>query len=227
MLHCTPVWSGPRTPVALVRATRSPREAVCAVAYSQLSPEPPIASSLHCWRAGCVESIAQKDVTIMLAVSMRPTRQEFRHALLLADPAFRLIGRPRIDVRDERRDAAVEAALRPVDTAVELADDLRPAGAGIGRLALRLGGLLALEQPGRLLGHALRLARQALRLLGRRGTAPHEHQPNHHRGGERARASPGGGVQYTGRSAASHRGISSEDALLGHKAALVGHGGTL
>ena len=56
----------------LLRATFCPRDAVCAVAYSQLSPEPPTASSLHCWRAGADESIAQKDVTALLAVSRRP-----------------------------------------------------------------------------------------------------------------------------------------------------------
>ena len=74
MLHCTPVWSDPSAPEALSRVTLSPREAVCAVPYSQLSPEPPIASSLHCCSGGCDESIAQNDVTGMLAVSMRPAR---------------------------------------------------------------------------------------------------------------------------------------------------------
>src|SRR4030095_2695950 len=73
-LHCKLLWRIPRTPVPLLSATFWPREGVCAVPYSQLSPEPPTASSLHCWRAGCVPSIAQKDVTIAAVVSVRPTR---------------------------------------------------------------------------------------------------------------------------------------------------------
>src|SRR6266446_2398742 len=73
MLHCTPIWTVPRAPLVLLRGTCSPREAVCAVPYSQLSPEPPTASSLHCWRIGAVESIAQKDVTGVLLMSFRPT----------------------------------------------------------------------------------------------------------------------------------------------------------
>src|SRR5438876_8443759 len=73
MLHWMPIVTGPRAPVPLLSVTCSPREAVCAVPYSQLSPEPPIASSLHCWRMGAVESIAQKDVTVLLLMSFRPT----------------------------------------------------------------------------------------------------------------------------------------------------------
>src|SRR2546430_1186119 len=46
----------------------------CAVAYSQFRLEPPMTSSTHCDRAGAVESIAQKDVTVALEVSFRPTR---------------------------------------------------------------------------------------------------------------------------------------------------------
>src|SRR5213080_2832587 len=69
MLHWMPIVTGPRAPVPLLSVTCSPREAVCAVPYSQLSPEPPTASSLHCWRGGCAELIAQKDVTVLPAVS--------------------------------------------------------------------------------------------------------------------------------------------------------------
>src|SRR5439155_16083177 len=43
MLHCKLPWTAPRAPVALLSDTFSPREAVCAVPYSQLSPEPPTA----------------------------------------------------------------------------------------------------------------------------------------------------------------------------------------
>src|SRR5437867_1304931 len=74
MLHWMPIVTGPRAPVPLLSVTCSPREAVCAVPYSQLSPEPPRESSLHCWRMGAVESIAQKDVTVLLAVSFRQAR---------------------------------------------------------------------------------------------------------------------------------------------------------
>src|SRR5262245_8893712 len=63
-------------------ATVSPRDDVCAVPYSQLSPEPvPGASSLHCCRAGCELSIAQKAVTVPLVVSLRPTRSPAAAAL--------------------------------------------------------------------------------------------------------------------------------------------------
>src|SRR6266446_3764212 len=72
MLHCTPIWTVPRAPLVLLRGTCSPREAVCAVPYSQFSPEPPTASSLHCWRIGAVESIAQNDVTVVVLMSFRP-----------------------------------------------------------------------------------------------------------------------------------------------------------
>src|SRR5438128_12294053 len=68
------IWTAPRVPVVLLRGTCSPREAVCAVPYSQLSPVPPRESSLHCWRMGAVESIAQKDVTGTLVVSFRQAR---------------------------------------------------------------------------------------------------------------------------------------------------------
>ena len=77
MLHCTLDWTVPRVPVALSRDTFCPREAVCAVAYSQFSPEPPATSSSHCWRLGVVaasEAIAQKEVTGMPAVSFRQAR---------------------------------------------------------------------------------------------------------------------------------------------------------
>src|SRR5262245_6139715 len=64
-------------------ATFSPRDGVCAVPYSQLSPEPvPGASSLHCCSGGCELSIAQKDVTGVLAVSLRPLRSPAAAALL-------------------------------------------------------------------------------------------------------------------------------------------------
>src|SRR5262245_62001570 len=82
-LHCRPLCAASgfpvtgsrpaRVPAELLRSTFSPRELVCAVAYSQLMPEPPTASSLHCWSGGAVESMAQKDVT-MLAMSFRFTR---------------------------------------------------------------------------------------------------------------------------------------------------------
>src|SRR5437879_1603934 len=73
MLHWMLPTTGPSAPVPLFSVTCSPRDAVCAVPYSQLSPEPPTASSLHCWRIGAVESIAQKDVTVLLLMSFRPT----------------------------------------------------------------------------------------------------------------------------------------------------------
>src|SRR5439155_25366216 len=56
-LQPTLIWSGPRLPLALSRATFSPREGVCAVPYSQFRLEPIKASSMHCWRRGAVESI--------------------------------------------------------------------------------------------------------------------------------------------------------------------------
>src|SRR5262249_2556038 len=71
-----PIWSGPRVPSAL-SATSSPRDGVCAVPYSQLSPEPPIVSSMHCWSGGAVESIAQKAATVMAVVSWRPLSGPF------------------------------------------------------------------------------------------------------------------------------------------------------
>src|SRR5690348_13505901 len=72
MLHCTPVASVPSIPVAFVSGIRSPREAVCAVAYSQLSPDPPTASSLHCWSGAALGSIAQNDATVLPPVSISP-----------------------------------------------------------------------------------------------------------------------------------------------------------
>src|SRR5437667_6779941 len=72
MLHWMPIVTGPRAPVPLLSVTCSPREAVCAVPYSQLRPDPPTASSLHCWRIGAVESIAQNDVTVVVLMSFRP-----------------------------------------------------------------------------------------------------------------------------------------------------------
>src|SRR5215470_5567814 len=79
MLHCTPVWSAPRAP--LVRSTFSPRDCVCAVAYSQLSAEPPGTSSLHCWSTGAEGSIAQKEVTVLPSMSVRPFRSPAACAL--------------------------------------------------------------------------------------------------------------------------------------------------
>src|SRR5262249_10125947 len=72
----SPVWGVPRVPVAS-RATVVARDAVCAVPYSQRSPEPPTASSTHCARSGAEGSIPQKEVTVMFAVSFRPMSSAF------------------------------------------------------------------------------------------------------------------------------------------------------
>src|SRR5262249_10649781 len=74
MLHWRLDWSGPRAPVPLLSATFCPRDIVCAVAYSQFCPEPPRASSAHCWRDGGPPVIAQNEVTVFDPVSCRPTR---------------------------------------------------------------------------------------------------------------------------------------------------------
>ena len=54
----------------MLRATQLPRDIVCAVPYSQFIKV--VTSSWHWLRGGCPESIAQKDVTALLAVSRRP-----------------------------------------------------------------------------------------------------------------------------------------------------------
>src|SRR5262245_8183811 len=125
MLHSTLIWSGPRVPSEL-SATFSPRDAVWAVAYSQLSPEPvPGASSLHCCRGGCALSIAQKAVTAMLAVSLSPTRLPAACALCrsayvhtcvespkLVWHAARAPGSPSAPLKLKRPRVAVSAPLR-------------------------------------------------------------------------------------------------------------------
>src|SRR5690242_5378955 len=63
--------ANPRTPVPLLRITRSPREPVCAVAYSQFWWV--TTSSLHCASTAALGSIAQNEVTGVLAVSFAPT----------------------------------------------------------------------------------------------------------------------------------------------------------
>src|SRR5262249_20237601 len=144
--------------------------------------------------------------------TLEPRGQVLRRALLLARAALRLIARRRVDRRDDRRDAGVdrrlggarvvhggavvralaldlvEAALGGLEPAAELGPDLGDAvlGVRIRRLAGRLGEGFALEQPGRLLGHAAGLARQALRLLGRRGGMGHQRQRYHQCGHDRA-----------------------------------------
>src|SRR5262249_28732041 len=80
-LHCWPCWSTPRTPVPLVRSTKSPRDSVCAVWYSQLRKEGFKPSSLHCDRAGAELSTAQNDVTVLFPTSWRPTRSPAASAL--------------------------------------------------------------------------------------------------------------------------------------------------
>src|SRR5262245_27662414 len=79
-LHCTLACNDPSVP-APSSVTFWPRDAVCAVPYSQSSPEPPPASSLHCFSGGCDESIAQKDVTALFSTSFSPARSPAACAL--------------------------------------------------------------------------------------------------------------------------------------------------
>ena len=86
------------------------------------------------------------------------------------------------------RGRVLEAAIRGLEPAAEVGLDLGDAAPWRSdrRLTGRLGERLALEQPGRLLGHSGGLAREAFRLLGRRGDSRQEHQHRHQRGPDRA-----------------------------------------
>src|SRR5262245_9497925 len=68
----TPPPTAPSTPAGLLSGATSANTPVCAVAYSQFWSDPRLA--LHCTAAACVLSMAQNDVTVALAVSLRPAR---------------------------------------------------------------------------------------------------------------------------------------------------------